>query len=411
MFCRNCGSELRDNDKFCTNCGAKVELSPKPASVQPPNNTPTENNSPHPIYNTAPPQKKKGCLSKIFTVFLILVALSLIGRVFGGGNSSRSGSTAASQKQSSASTPTPTRSTSPAPTKTPSPSSTPTSTPKPTSAKAEEVFYIHLLTTPSDYEDQYVETTFPISYINSSGDIESKSIGSSNIEVETGNNDYYKNKDHYKFVTVKGIVSRVSTYDVKLNKAEVVYIGETAPEKYTSELAEYTEQVRQGKIQARADFISSTEVVSYNELRRYPDTYKNKPLKLSLYITEVEADGLLTTGTIKATYNGGEIAVYDHREVREPRFKAGDSVVIYALGDGLTTIITYKKGTGILGSDIGAEVVSEREIPVVYMVYTDLDRLESFGLSASQGSNNDDDYYYNLGRQAAEKVNEWIAGG
>ena len=132
---------------------------------------------------------------------------------------------------------------------------------------------------------------------------------------------------------------------------------------------------------------------------------------MSVYVTEVEADGLLSNGTVKATYGGGEIAIYDHREVREPRLKAGDSLIVYAKGDGLTKITTYVKGSGFFGTDIGADVVREREIPAVEMIYTNLDRVESFGLSSSSGSSNNDDYYYNLGKQAADKLNQMMGAG
>ena len=87
-------------------------------------------------------------------------------------------------------------------------------------------------------------------------------------------------------------------------------------------------------------------------------------------ITEVEADKFFSNGTVRANYQGHDIVVYDTRENREPRLIAGDQLTIYATGDGLVKITTYADGTGLFGSNIGADVVNEKEEVAVNMMYT-----------------------------------------
>ena len=338
--------------------------------------------------NNKPVKKKRFLIPAIIAVLVIIFLIPKQG--------------SSSSKNTPKTTPTP----KPTPTATPT-ASAPVPTPDASitrKANASDVFYINLLQNPRDYLNSYVVTTFPISNIYSTGKIYSKRISGKELMVETGKESIYDNKDDYKYSTIRGLVSKVDSYQVVITNADIDYIGANEPTVYTEQLSAYTEQVHQGKLVARKQFIESAQKVSYSELARYPDTYMKQPLEMSVYIKEVEPDGLISNGNVLATYGGGEIAIYDYREVREPRLKAGDSLTIYAQGDGLTKMKTYVKGSGFFGTNLGADVVDEYEIPAVQMIYTNLDRLASFGLSSS----NDDDYYYNLGKQAADKLNSLI---
>lgn len=53
-------------------------------------------------------------------------------------------------------------------------------------------------------------------------------------------------------------------------------------------------------------------------------------------------------------------------------------MTIYAEGNGQTLITIYLKGTGLFGSDLGAEVVDEYYVPSVNMIYTELDNLDAY---------------------------------
>ena len=155
--------------------------------------------------------------------------------------------------------------------------------------------------------------------------------------------------------------------------------------------------------------------VSYDDLRRYPDTYKDKPIKLSLTIKSVEPDGWIFEGDIMATISGKELAVYDKRIIREPRLMEGDKITVYAIGNGLATLKTYEEGSGILGSNLLAKTVDEEEIPCINIVMTDKDNIEAYetdstdssdGSDSSYNSSSEEDDYYEKGREVGEKLKE-----
>ena len=120
--------------------------------------------------------------------------------------------------------------------------------------------------------------------------------------------------------------------------------------------------------QEKEVFIESCVSVSYDELRKYPDSYKDVPIKLTIYAEDVEPDGWIFPGDIIATINGEELAVYDDRIVREPRIIEGDTVTIYAVGDGLATMKVKQKGL------VFNKTIDEYDVPAVKIKYTENDK-------------------------------------
>lgn len=80
----------------------------------------------------------------------------------------------------------------------------------------------------------------------------------------------------------------------------------------------------------------------------------------------------------------------DDREIREPRLIAGDSITIYAKGQGLTTIKIIEKGSGLLGSDFGAKTIDEYEVVSVSMLYTNQEDISKYEASDTR---NEYEYY------------------
>ncbi len=95
-----------------------------------------------------------------------------------------------------------------------------------------------------------------------------------------------------------------------------------------------------------------------------------------------------------------EIAVYDARTVREPRFMDGDTITVYARGNGLAKI-QIKDGKGLL-----SKVVDEYEIPSIKVIYTDNDNLNILGTSSDSSSEAAE-----AGKKAAEALNEILEAG
>lgn len=196
----------------------------------------------------------------------------------------------------------------------------------------------------------------------------------------TGHNEYveiypkdYKNfnKDDYEsgeFITVEGELSCKNNHP-EILKAVIVKGGS---ETYESGLAEYRQAYNEKLQKEKEEFIGKCTTVSYEDLRRYPDSYRDTPIKLTIYIKTAKADGLIFQGDIIATYEGGEMGVYDDRIKREPRIMEGDTITVYAMGDGLCTMKKQQK------VDVGVayvnKTVDKYEVPSIKIKYTANDK-------------------------------------
>ncbi|SFU71404.1 hypothetical protein [Butyrivibrio sp. INlla21] len=107
----------------------------------------------------------------------------------------------------------------------------------------------------------------------------------------------------------------------------------------------------------------SFESVSYEELSRYPDSYKGKKIKVTVKIVDEMEEGIILYTPYKAKMGGKDIAINDGRDVKEPKLLKGDTVTVYGLGDGTETVKT--KRPGILWD----KTIDSTEIPMVKMLY------------------------------------------
>lgn len=267
-------------------------------------------------------------------------------------------------------------------------------------APAEEgpvrVFYIDLENDISRYDGMEIITSFPVKHISSGGRIVADdTLLTDDMDAMTGDDTLYSKRDTIQYVTLQGRAERRSE-DITIFSAEVIYAGSAMPEDLRQDMEDYEHAIRVARIAEREDFISRAVTPSYEELRRYPDTYAGQPLAITVYISMVEPDGILSNGNIWATYDGEEVGVYDLRTFREPRLMDGDTITIYAEGLGLTTVKTFIEGSGFLGTNLGAKVTDTREIPAFAMKYTSLDNTDTFGnvKNAEEG-----DYYLQIGRE------------
>ena len=82
----------------------------------------------------------------------------------------------------------------------------------------------------------------------------------------------------------------------------------------------------------------------------------------------MEPDGWIFPGDIIATLNGEEIAVYDERQVREPRIMKGDTITVYAVGYGLSKMKVKQQGV------LYNKTVDEYDVPAIKIKYTEDDK-------------------------------------
>lgn len=242
-----------------------------------------------------------------------------------------------------------------------------------------DVFFFDLANEPKEYDGKLVRTVVQVEYCFGSG--KDSQIRSKSTDFDlTGQNEYieiylkdYKHfdKDDYEsgeFITVEGEAS-IGNSHPQILKAVVVKGGS---ETYESDLTEYKQAYNEKLQQEKEEFIEKCTTVSYEDLRRYPDSYVDMPIKLTIYIKTAKPDGWIFQGDIIATYEGGELGVYDDRIKREPRIMEGDTITVYAVGSGLGTMKTQQK------VDVGIAVVNKTvdkyEVPSIKIKYTANDK-------------------------------------
>lgn len=236
----------------------------------------------------------------------------------------------------------------------------------------EEVFFYTLVDNIDTYNGQYVRTSIEVytcydsedrPYIKSRYADSNLSSSSSPITVYPDNYQYYERGD---YITVEGRVAK-ENYDSVLIDAHIISSGEKAKIAFDSGLSVCQEEYNKRLQQEKDTFIESCINVSYDDLRRYPESYEDVPIKITIYAKDVEPDGWIFPGDIIATVGGEELAVYDDRIVREPRIMEGDTITVYATGYGLSTIKLKQKGI------VFSKTVDEYNVPAIKIKYTEKD--------------------------------------
>lgn len=286
---------------------------------------------------------------------------------------------------------------------TPSPTIEPTEAP----INYENVFYYDLVLNGTAYMNKYVETSFRIYYCSKGREDKPTELSteytdydltgkSDNIKVVLKDNTEYADN---QYITVRGkFVYQDSNY--RIIDAEVTDIGSQSEKSFQDGLIIYT-HYRNEQLQAsKESFIASCVEVSYDDLLRYPETYQDVPIKLTIVASDVKADGWIFKGDILAEYQGGDLIVFDDREVREPRLVTGDKVTVYATGAGLGKMQIKQEGI------ILDKTVDEYNIPQISIKYTEWDKAFTEMDSSSKAS--DDGDLYDEGKRAGDNLAETL---
>lgn len=135
---------------------------------------------------------------------------------------------------------------------------------------------------------------------------------------------------------------------VILDRAVIIRRLNTDDAEYQNMKAAYEETLRQDVIRKESDFKANAVKVTYNDLLRYPDSWKDKPVYMTLRVNEVK----VPTGFFDAALNGttylcvvpgtnNEVLVSDIRDIKEPTIMEGDTISFYGTPDGLGSIRIY----------------------------------------------------------------------
>lgn len=256
-------------------------------------------------------------------------------------------------------TPIPTETVEVTPTATPEstkePKATNTPSPNPTERKVNNIFYGEINLNLEQYIGEKVAFSFKCEYVSSDKKVE-KVITDSNlcygsIEVNFKNSEKIKEEE---YITVSGIIEKEHSHTI-LKDAIIIDSGEQAKKNYDSEFENYKNS------------FSDAESVSYNDLLRYPDKYKNKKMRVEVDIKEVESDGVIFNGSIRGVVPSteDEIIFYDYRDDREPRVIEGDKLIVYGIGNGTVTM-KIKEDSGLL-----AKTIDKYEVPCIYIQFVE----------------------------------------
>ena len=115
------------------------------------------------------------------------------------------------------------------------------------------------------------------------------------------------------------------------------------------------------------DFKSSCIEVNYEEIYRNPETYRGKPIKITLDVNEYDTQVLGLLDVYYCSYDGNFVFVSDYRVVKEPTIASGDKVVIYGTGAGMATVTESQRN--ILGIKTNSE---KSQVPNIDMQYVEL---------------------------------------
>lgn len=228
-----------------------------------------------------------------------------------------------------------------------------------------KIFFLDFIEDWRIYTNQYISISFEVGSI----DEEDKEIRSVRHDYESISvfPDNFRDVGNGNYITVSGIVNPESASPELIN-AHIEASGNSVKEQYLEDENNYNERKAIEAAEYEADFKENAEAVSYEDLSRYPDTYKNKRIKVNVSITDVEPDGIIFSGHYEAVISGTnkKVAIYDKREVKEPKLLDGDTATIYGYGDGLTTI-KVKDTSGLI-----PKTVDEYTIPGINIEYVEI---------------------------------------
>lgn len=125
----------------------------------------------------------------------------------------------------------------------------------------------------------------------------------------------------------------------------------------------------------RQQYIDRCEEISYDELVKSPDIYKDRNVMMKVEIIKADKDILIFKGDITAKIPDTEklISIKNKLKTDGSVFSKGEVLTVYGTADGLARVKTYDEGSGLFGTDLFAKEKSEIEVPVISAVYSSND--------------------------------------
>lgn len=153
--------------------------------------------------------------------------------------------------------------------------------------------------------------------------------------------------------------------DIAVETAEDESMSESE-ESMSEEESEETEKSKDDTEWTEDEFKENCEEVPYEELARYPDTYKGAMIKINIKVSKVQAGKWVFTDSYlcKVAGTDNNIALADMRKTKEPKLLEGDSVTVYGYANGLTEMTETKY---VLGREQNTEKYMIPRIDIEYV--------------------------------------------
>lgn len=169
-------------------------------------------------------------------------------------------------------------------------------------------------------------------------------------------------------ITLFVVIIGFSAYNPIKSENEKQITTESTTEATTTQ-EETTEQetTEEPKAIDAEELKSNASEVTYEDIYRNPETWKEKEIKITVYVDKYESKFFGTVGTYYCNVNGQQLLLVDVRSNEEPTIAAGDTVTVYGLGGGLATLTESQKN--IIGITTDKQ---ESKIPQINMYAAEL---------------------------------------
>lgn len=130
---------------------------------------------------------------------------------------------------------------------------------------------------------------------------------------------------------------------------------------------ETTEETTESTEISEEDFKAQAMEVSYEDIYRNPETYRDQIIKITVNVQEYDTQLFGLNSVYYCTMDGNDLLVSDRRTIEEPTIAPGDTVTIYGKGNGMATLTEEQK------DEFGFTTDSTKSlIPDVSMIYVEL---------------------------------------
>lgn len=235
----------------------------------------------------------------------------------------------------------------------------------------EDVFLYDLIENMESYNGRYVRTVFQVdscyqrgdeAYISSEYPDYNLVQTYSNIIVYPSN---YKEIKEGTYITVEGI-AKLNASQRTIIDANITDEGKISQRRFEEDLTDFKTKREDELLEVENAFRESCESCTYDDLYRYPDTYKETKIVVNIKIIRTEPDGIIFDGEIEGQLEGKSVSIVDGRNKKEPKLMEGDTVTIYGYGNGLTTV-KVQDTSGLI-----PKTVDKYDIPSIKIMYLDM---------------------------------------